>query len=42
MKVLSIIASVIVILVPVLVFIASTVQGWKVSPTKSHFWLQVF
>lgn len=42
MRVLSIIASVIVILMPVLVFIASTRQGWKVSPTKRHFWLNVF
>ena len=42
MRVLSIIASVIVILVPVLIFIASTRQGWKVAPTKRHFWLNVF
>ena len=42
MKVLSIIASAVITLVPVLIFIASTRQGWKVAPTKRHFWLNVF
>ena len=42
MKALSIIASAIILLVPVLIFIASTRQGWKIAPTKRHFWLNVF
>lgn len=42
MRVLSIIASAIILLFPVLIFIASTRQGWKVAPTKRHFWLNVF